>query len=157
MNTYSFETHSPEETERLGYVLGSIVPNGTVLALRGDLASGKTCFVRGMAQRFAGNEVVSSPTFTIVNEYGDNPRLYHVDLYRLAGPEELADLGYEELFEPDGVCAIEWAERAEPLLPERRIEITFELAEDDPDGRLISIADPGILAPDWARGFTSGQ
>ena len=97
-------TRDPNVTERLGCALAGLLPAGAVVALFGDLATGKTCLVRGMAAHFAGGAPVHSPTFTLVNQYGADPALYHLDLYRLGGPEELADLGYEELFEPDGVC-----------------------------------------------------
>jgi len=91
---------------------------------------------------------VSSPTFTIVNQYGDRPRLYHVDLYRLSGAGELADIGYEDLFEPDGVCAVEWAERAESVLPERRVDVLLE--HIDESSRRLTFTDRGVLPPGWS-------
>ncbi len=142
------ETRSPDETERLGRALAELLPTGTVVALRGDLAAGKTCLVRGMAARFAADAPVSSPTFTLVNEYGTTSRLYHLDLYRLA-PEEVADLGYEELFEPDGVTVVEWAERAEKLLPDRRVDVELEHAGGD--RRRITVHDRGVLAEGWQQ------
>ena len=97
-NLWTTVTRSQEETERLGAMLASLLPPGAVVALRGELASGKTCFVRGMAAGLAGDKElagrVHSPTFTLVNQYGDSPTLYHVDLYRLSGPEEVAGLGH---------------------------------------------------------------
>ena len=92
-------TQSAEETERLGERLSALLPRGAVVTLRGDLAAGKTCLVRGMARRFQANETVASPTFTIVNQYGDDLKLYHIDLYRMADLAEVADLGYDELFD----------------------------------------------------------
>lgn len=148
-STWSVQTHSPEETEKLGYALGVIVPAGSVIALRGDLAAGKTCLIRGMAVRFATDEIVSSPTFTIVNQYGTRNPLYHVDLYRIEDAAELAELGYEDLFEPDGVCAVEWAERAEQLLPERRVEVLLE--HIDENTRRITFTDRGVLPAEWPR------
>jgi tRNA threonylcarbamoyladenosine biosynthesis protein TsaE len=150
----TFETHSPQETERLGRALAALIPLGAVAALRGDLASGKTCLVRGMASRFAVGEPVSSPTFTLVNQYGDSPRLYHVDLYRLTHVEELADIGYEEIFDPDGVCVVEWAERAEPLLPARRLDICLQHVDETT--RRITLANSGVLPPGW-RGLLSSR
>ena len=147
MESLALESHSPEQTERLGAALADLLPPGTVVALRGDLAAGKTCFVRGLASRFAARENVSSPTFTIVNQYGDRPRLYHVDLYRLSGAEELADIGYEDLFEPDGICAVEWAERAGRLLPPRRVEIYFEHVDES--SRRLILTDYGVLPEGW--------
>jgi len=145
--TLSLETDSPEQTEALGFALAGLLPFGAVVALRGELASGKTCLVRGMAARIAPEAHVSSPTFTLVNQYGEGLKLYHVDLYRLGGPVEVVDLGYEELFDPDGICVIEWAERAEALLPERRLDVVLEHA--GPDRRRITLDDRGLLGPDW--------
>jgi len=140
------ETQSPEQTERLGYALAALIPSGTVVALRGELASGKTCLVRGMARRYASGVPVHSPTFTLVNEYGDSPRLYHIDLYRLSR-EEVADLGYEELFEPEGITVVEWAERAEGLLPVRRLDIFLEHAGGD--RRRLTFVDHGAMPEGW--------
>lgn len=140
-------THSPDATERLGELLAGLIPLGSVVALRGDLASGKTCLVRGMARRYSRGEIVSSPTFTIVNQYGTRPALLHVDLYRIDDLDELADLGYEDLFDPEGVCVVEWAERAETLLPERRLDISLEYV--DMEERRIRFDDQGVLPPGW--------
>jgi tRNA threonylcarbamoyladenosine biosynthesis protein TsaE len=119
-------SESAEETEALGERLVPLLPPGTVVALHGDLAAGKTCLVRGMARAFH-NDAVHSPTFTLVNEYGTGDiRLYHVDLYRLQDPGELAELGYEDILDPRGICALEWPERAEGLLPDRRLDIFLE-------------------------------
>jgi tRNA threonylcarbamoyladenosine biosynthesis protein TsaE len=144
----AIETASAEETERVGRVLAGFLPRGSVVALRGELAAGKTCLVRGMASHFAPGELVTSPTFTLVNEYGASMKFYHMDLYRLTNAREIADLGYEELFDPDGVCAIEWAERAEGLLPEQRVDVTLEHAGED--RRRITVLNRGVLAEGWA-------
>ncbi|MDX9974866.1 MAG: tRNA (adenosine(37)-N6)-threonylcarbamoyltransferase complex ATPase subunit type 1 TsaE [FCB group bacterium] len=146
------ETRSPEETERLGTVLASIVPPGSVVALRGDLAAGKTCLVRGMAAYYAKGVPIHSPTFTLVNEYGDSPRLFHVDLYRL-DPEEVLDLGYEEIFEPEGVTVVEWAERAERLLPSQRLDVLLEHAGGD--RRHLSFRDHGVMSEGWTEQLAS--
>ncbi|MBN2308778.1 MAG: tRNA (adenosine(37)-N6)-threonylcarbamoyltransferase complex ATPase subunit type 1 TsaE [Candidatus Hydrogenedentes bacterium] len=149
-------TRSPDETERLGALIASLLPRGAVVALRGELASGKTCFVRGMAAAVSesgGPGRVHSPTFTLVNEYGQSPRLYHMDLYRLGGADELADLGYEELFDSDGICAVEWAERAEPLLPAARLDILLEheppTDADSVQSRRVTLCDNGLLPNGW--------
>jgi len=141
------ETQSAEETERLGHSLAQMLPRGAVVALRGELAAGKTCLVRGMASFFAPGELVTSPTFTLVNEYGATIKFYHMDLYRLTDVREIADLGYEELFDPDGVCAIEWADRAENLLPQRRVDVTLEHAGQD--RRRVTVANYGVLTEGW--------
>ena len=121
MSTLELETDSPEATEALGMRLAACLTPGTVIALEGDLAAGKTCLVRGMARALGiPAESVHSPTFTLVNRYqGHSAKLYHLDLYRLSGADELGELGWEEICEPDGFAAIEWAERAEGFLPER--------------------------------------
>ena len=134
---------------RLGEALYALLPPGTVVALHGDLAAGKTCLVRGMARLGADEEPVHSPTFTLVNEYGTGKKIYHLDLYRLSGPDELADIGYEELFDGDGICVIEWAERAKTLLPKQHIAIHLEHAGGD--RRRILIESNGLLPEDWRK------
>lgn len=144
-----FVTHAPEQTEALGEALAQRLPPGTVLALHGDLATGKTCLVRGIARQLAPMAAVSSPTFTIINEYGENPTLYHLDLYRLNGPQELLDLGFEELVRPDSYCVIEWAERATGCLPEPHLRI--DLAHVEGDARKLTITPHGLLGGGWER------
>ncbi|HOE67636.1 MAG TPA: tRNA (adenosine(37)-N6)-threonylcarbamoyltransferase complex ATPase subunit type 1 TsaE [Candidatus Hydrogenedentes bacterium] len=148
------ETRSPEQTERLGRRLAALLPQGAVVALFGELASGKTCLVRGMASHVARDVPVHSPTFTIVNEYGDEERLYHLDLYRLSGPEEAAGIGCEELFEPNGVCVVEWAERAQDLLPARRVDVLLEHAGED--RRRLIVVNHGLLPQGWAETLDAG-
>jgi len=145
-------TQSPEETERVGERLARLLAGGGTVALRGELAAGKTCFVRGMARAFAGEGAIHSPTFTLVNEYGTDRRLYHMDLYRLGSVEEVAELGCEELFEGEGLCAVEWAERAEPLLPARRVDVYLQHA--GADRRTIVIRDSGLLPAGWSEAFS---
>lgn len=151
MNTghdFKVVTRAESETEALGFVLAQLMrPVGGVVALRGDLAAGKTCFVRGMARAFDDGGHVHSPTFTLVNEYGHHYKLFHLDLYRLAGPRELIDLGYEEIFDGPQVTAVEWAERAGDLLPRKRIEVA--LAHAGGDARSIAVSDHGVLPSGW--------
>ena len=104
-------TTSPEETEALGAALGRIIPAGTVLAYRGDLGAGKTAFTRGLARGLGCRETVTSPTYTIVNEYlGGRLPLFHFDMYRLASADDLFDIGWEDYLDRGGVCAVEWSE-----------------------------------------------
>jgi tRNA threonylcarbamoyladenosine biosynthesis protein TsaE len=145
--TVQITTRSEAETEALGMTLARLLRPGSVVALRGDLAAGKTCLVRGMARALTGDAAVHSPTFTLVNEYGSPPALYHFDLYRLRGPEELFALGYEERFGGTAMAAVEWAERAEPLLPAHRVEIAMRHAGGDI--REIRIRDLGCLPEGW--------
>jgi len=113
--------------------MGSAADPGTVICLFGDLGSGKTKLTQGIA---AGLSVprtyaVTSPTFTYVNEYPGRLPLFHIDLYRISSPDELLDLGWEEYLESQGVVVVEWAERAEDLLPNRRIEISITITNAD--------------------------
>lgn len=142
-----FVTSSPAQTEQCGERLAALLPAGAVVALYGELATGKTCFVRGMASFFAGDEPIHSPTFTLVNEYGREKKLYHLDLYRLARPEDVLALGCEELFEPDGVCVVEWADRAQDVLPPVRVDVFFE--HRGGDLRALRILNRGALPPFW--------
>ncbi len=155
MDTLTLETHSPEETERLGQALMQLLPPGSVVALFGDLATGKTCFVRGMAASLAEGHPVHSPTFTLVNEYGHSHKLYHLDLYRLSGPAEMLDLDYEDFFDSDGLCVVEWAERAGALLPKQSLHIEFQ--HGGGDTRRISIQDNGVLPENWAERLIACQ
>jgi len=130
---------SQAETEAAGARLGSTLTAGDIVFLYGELGAGKTAFVRGLAAGLgAAAEDVSSPTFTLVQEYRGRLTLYHVDLYRLH-PEEIDDLGLDELVTPESVVAIEWADRW-PARPVRAIEVRLEDAGEDT--RRISIAHP---------------
>ena len=106
-----FITNSPEQTERVGAALGAILTPGTILAYEGDLGAGKTAFTRGLAKGLGATDMVTSPTYTIVNEYlsGRLP-LFHFDMYRLASADDLWDIGWEDYLDRGGVCAVEWSE-----------------------------------------------
>ncbi len=110
-------TNSPEETEALGERLAQTLTPGTVLAYRGDLGAGKTAFTRGLARGLGYKEPVTSPTYTIVNEYlGGRLPLFHFDMYRLSSEEDLWDIGWEDYLERGGVCAVEWSENVAAAL-----------------------------------------
>ncbi len=106
-----FITNSPEQTEAVGAALGNILKPGTILAYRGDLGAGKTAFTRGLARGLGYHDPVTSPTYTIVNEYlsGRMP-LFHFDMYRLRCADDLFDIGWDDYLERGGVCAVEWSE-----------------------------------------------
>ena len=110
-------THSPAETEAVGAALGRILPPGTVIAYRGDLGAGKTAFTRGLARGLGADDMVTSPTYTIVNEYlsGRIP-LFHFDMYRLRSADDLWDIGWEDYLDRGGVCAVEWSENVAEAL-----------------------------------------
>ena len=141
------ESRTPAQTEALGGVLAGMLADGATVALRGGLATGKTCLVRGMVAVCAQGAAVHSPTFTLVNEYPGSPTLHHLDLYRLAGPEEVAELGCEELFDGPSICVIEWAERADGMLPERRLDVWLE--HGGGDLRIFHFDDHGLLPKGW--------
>ena len=104
-------TNSPEETEKLGAALAETLTPGTVIAYRGDLGAGKAAFTRGLARGLGCDELVTSPTYTIVNEYlGGRLPLFHFDMYRLRSADDLWDIGWEDYLERGGVCAVEWSE-----------------------------------------------
>ena len=126
-----FLTNSPEETEKVGAALGKILPPGTILAYRGDLGAGKTAFTRGLAKGLGCDEIVTSPTYTIVNEYlsGRIP-LFHFDMYRLGSSDDLWDIGWEDYLERGGVCAVEWSENVEEALEDPIVITVFRLDED---------------------------
>ena len=106
-------SNSVEETERIGAGLAARLPSGSIVAFTGDLGAGKTAFVRGMARGLGIEERVTSPTFTIVNEYEGGCRpLFHFDLYRLESADELFEIGWEDYLARGGICAVEWSERA---------------------------------------------
>ena len=125
-----FFTHTPEQTEAVGQALGKLLRPGTVLAYEGDLGAGKTAFTRGLARGLGSSDPVTSPTYTIVNEYlsGRLP-LFHFDMYRLASADDLWDIGWEDYLERGGVCAVEWSENVADAMEDAirvRIEKTGE-------------------------------
>ena len=121
-----FITHSPEETEKIGEALAKSLQPGTILAYRGDLGAGKTAFTRGLARGLGCKETVTSPTYTIVNEYlGGRLPLFHFDMYRLASSDDLWDIGWEDYLERGGVCAVEWSENVQDAM-EDAITVAIE-------------------------------
>ncbi len=132
-----YMTHAPRETEALGAALGRILQPGTVIAYLGDLGAGKTAFTRGLAKGLGAQELVTSPTYTIVNEYlsGRLP-LFHFDMYRLASSDDLWDIGWEDSLDRGGICAVEWSENVANALEDA---ITVHIEKMDEDKRKINI------------------
>ena len=132
-------THSADETQALGQKLASRLAPGDVIAYFGDLGAGKTAFTRGLAQGLGITDPVTSPTYTIVNEYlsGRIP-LFHFDMYRLSSSDELFDIGWEDYLSSGGVCSVEWSENVEDALQDA-IRVTIEKDADEPDTRHITI------------------
>ena len=121
------ESYSREETEELGRSLSGSVQPGDIIALQGELGTGKTVFVKGFAKGLGIGEIVSSPTFTILQEYYDGRLpLFHFDVYRIDDPDEMDELGYEEYFFGDGVTVVEWPSRIAELLPENIKKVVLE-------------------------------
>ena len=122
----TYITNSPAETEFVGAALGKIIRPGAILAYRGDLGAGKTAFTRGLARGLGSSDPVTSPTYTIVNEYlsGRLP-LFHFDMYRLASSDDLWDIGWEDYLDRNGICAVEWSENVEDAL-EGAVSVTIE-------------------------------
>src|SRR4051794_28567783 len=127
-----YRTASEADTIQLGADLASTFPPRAVVLLIGNLGAGKTTLAKGIVQGLgaAAPDEVSSPTFTLIHEYGEG-RVYHIDLYRLEEPREVATLGLEELFDREAVVLIEWGERFPQLMPDDRIEIHISATEDD--------------------------
>ena len=143
MRPLQITTGSPQETEQLGVEIGSLLSSGCFVALLGQLGGGKTCLTRGVVASLAPQSahLVASPTYAIMNCYpGDTP-VYHFDFYRLTGDNDIAELGFEELFYGDGVCIVEWSERLTELLPPDVLTILFEYAGDN--RRMITMTSSG--------------
>ena len=132
-----FITNSPQETERVGAALGAVLQPGTVLAYEGDLGAGKTAFTRGLARGLGATEQVTSPTYTIVNEYlsGRLP-LFHFDMYRLRSADDLWDIGWEDYLDRNGVCAVEWSENVREAL---EAPVTVRIEKLGEEARRITI------------------
>ena len=133
-----FISKSEHDTEELGRRFASGLPGGTVVAMYGDLGAGKTAFVRGMARGMGLDCRVSSPTFTIVNEYLGKRELIHFDMYRLSSADELFDIGWEDYLTRGGVCAVEWSEQVSGALPEDAVWVDIARGDNEND-RIITI------------------
>lgn len=127
----TYITHSAQETVDLGKKIGSLLKSGDVIAMTGTLAAGKTTITKGIAKALGITDVVTSPTFCLISEYeGTKMPLYHMDVYRLDGPEDFINLGVEEMLDGDGVCIVEWSEKVSSELPKRTIKIEITPLED---------------------------
>ena len=130
-------SNSPAETEEAGETLARRLTPGAVVAFTGDLGVGKTAFIRGLARGLGVEERVTSPTFTIVNEYlGGRVPLFHFDLYRLGSAEELYDIGWEDYLARGGVCAVEWSEHMGDALEPEAIRVDIRRGENDSQRRI---------------------
>ena len=139
-------SHNEIETEALGARLAAVLPPGSVVAYQGGLGMGKTAFTRGLASGLGYAGRVTSPTFTIVNEYeGGRLPLFHFDMYRLADSDALFDIGWEDYLDRGGVCAVEWSEMVEDALPPDTVYVTMTRCPEQDSWRTITIE--GVTLP----------
>ncbi len=134
-----FLSHSAEETERFGEQLARRLRSGDVLAFTGPLGTGKTAFTRGLARGLGCRGRVTSPTFTIVNEYEGETPLFHFDMYRLGSSDELFDIGWDDYLARGGICAVEWSERVSDALPEGTVFVDIARGAEGEDSRVITV------------------
>ena len=139
-------SNCPEDTEKLGEQLALRLQPGTVLAYRGDLGAGKTAFTRGLGRGLGYHGRVTSPTFTIVNEYeGGRLPLFHFDMYRLEDEDALFDIGWEDYLDRGGVCAVEWSEQVAEAMPQDTVYVTIARCPEADSWRTITIK--GVSLP----------
>lgn len=136
--------------------MAHILRPGDVITLSGDLGAGKTVFTKGLAEGMGISEPVTSPTFTIIKEYEGRLALYHFDVYRLADPDELDELGVDEYFYSDGVSVVEWGDKVAPLIPEEHLEIKIIRLIDD-DSRRIEVTPHGSSWADRVKRWLTGE
>jgi tRNA threonylcarbamoyladenosine biosynthesis protein TsaE len=141
-----YSVHNEKETEDLGARLAGVLSPGAVVAYQGGLGMGKTAFTRGLARGLGFTGRVTSPTFTIVNEYeGGRLPLFHFDMYRLADEDALFDIGWEDYLDRGGVCAVEWSEQVAGALPEDTIFVTIARCPENDSWRTITIEGVKLL------------
>lgn len=134
-----FVSHSTQETEQFGEEVAKSLRGGDMLAFTGSLGMGKTAFTRGLARGLGCRGRVTSPTFTIVNEYDGKTPLFHFDMYRLGSSDELFDIGWDDYLARGGVCAVEWSERVSDALPDDTIYVDIARGEEDENTRTITV------------------
>ncbi len=143
MEFLRLDSHSPEQTQLLGSYLGELAQKGHVFLLVGELGTGKTCLVQGIAHGLAIKEYAFSPSFVLLREYHGRLPLYHIDLYRLDRIEEIADLGLEEYFCGDGVCVVEWADKGLQIVPRESLLISLHYIPASETERSICLKPQG--------------
>ena len=141
-------SHSPKETVALAKKLGAVLRGGEVIAYFGGLGMGKTTFTSGLALGMGINAEVSSPTFSLVHDYGGNPPLYHFDMYRINGFDDLYSTGFFDYFDSGAVLAVEWSENIENILPENTLKIEFLRGENDGE-RILRMSGDSVYENSW--------
>ena len=154
MRALTVSSKSPEETRILGAALAPVMVPGDVVSLSGDLGAGKTVFVQGLARALGVETQVTSPTFTIVHDYRGRYPIRHLDVYRLDSFQEVIDLGFDELVDPEAILVIEWGDAVSPLLPRRYlgVELLHASIEEDDETRSVNFRPTG---PEWAAKLES--
>jgi tRNA threonylcarbamoyladenosine biosynthesis protein TsaE len=151
-----FITESAEETSNIGEQLGRLLSKGNIICLSGDLGAGKTAFTKGIAKGLGVEDYVTSPTYTIINEYQGRLPLYHFDVYRLNDVEEMYELGYEEYFFGDGIVVLEWADIVRDIIPGDRLWITILNTKGD-DSREIIMEPTGEVYDEIVKGIEHNE
>jgi tRNA threonylcarbamoyladenosine biosynthesis protein TsaE len=151
-----FITESAEETSNIGEQLGRLLIKGNIICLSGDLGAGKTAFTKGIAKGLGVEDYVTSPTYTIINEYQGRLPLYHFDVYRLNDVEEMYELGYEEYFFGDGIVVLEWADIVRDIIPGDRLWITILNTKGD-NSREIIMEPTGEVYDDIVKGIEHNE
>ncbi|MFO8011251.1 MAG: tRNA (adenosine(37)-N6)-threonylcarbamoyltransferase complex ATPase subunit type 1 TsaE [Dehalococcoidia bacterium] len=134
---------SPQETHRTGLEIGQLLNEGSLILLSGELGAGKTCLAQGIARGAGYNGYVTSPSFVLVKEYSGRLNIYHIDFYRLGDITEIAELGIDDYIYGDGVCIIEWAEKASGYMPEENLSIRLEHIPGEDESRFVQFAATG--------------
>ncbi len=157
MDGLTFVTHGPEETYLVGKKLGENLRPGDVVALTGELGAGKTCLTQGIARGVGIPEEyrITSPTFTLINEYPGRFALYHMDMYRLSGIKDLAEIGYDASLYEKGVVVVEWAEKIHEMLPEETIFVSLTYEEENK--RQIAFSGKGERLADIMKAMEGGS
>lgn len=143
MRSLTFDSHSPGQTQLLGSYLGKLARKADVLLLTGELGTGKTCLVQGIAHGLNVKEYAFSPSFVILREYHGRLPLYHIDLYRLDSIGEIAGLGLEDYFYGNGVCVVEWAEKGLEIVPPDNLLISIQYVPGSDTGRSVRLRPKG--------------
>ncbi len=155
MRSATVVTTSEDQTVALGRHIGGLCTAGDVVLLSGELGAGKTCLIQGIATGLAVSEYTFSPSFVLVREYHGRLMLYHMDFYRMETPAEVLDLGIEEYLDGDGVCAIEWAERAADHLPREHLHIGLQYVPGAENSRRILLTARGSRYEDMLQQLTT--
>jgi tRNA threonylcarbamoyladenosine biosynthesis protein TsaE len=139
INLINIKTLSVEETLELGYRLGNQLKKGDIICLNGDLGAGKTAFTSGIAKAMGIQGYITSPTFTIVNEYNAAVPLYHFDVYRIVDSDEMYEIGFDEYIDGNGIIVIEWADSIKNIIPQNQISVRIKKTTENEDARDITI------------------